>query len=70
MAKKNPKRTHRIKEALKEKNKSSYWLSNETGLTLNTVYRYVNGKGDPTLTNLFRIAEALEISPKDLLNCS
>lgn len=59
---------HRIKEVLKEKNKSGYWLAQETEITYNSINRYVNNKTEPSLTALFRIAEALKCNPKELIN--
>jgi len=52
-----------------EKQFSQYWLAKETGLTYTTVTSYYHGRSEPTLKNLFEIARALEVSPKDLLNC-
>jgi putative transcriptional regulator len=59
---------HRLKDVLKEKGRSGYWLARETGITYNSINRYVNNKTEPSLTALFRIAEALKINPKDLIN--
>ena len=62
------KRLHRIIEVLKEKGKSGYWLAQETEITYNSINRYVNNKVEPSLTNLFRIAAALKVDPKELIN--
>jgi len=62
------KRLHRIKEVLEEKGKSGYWLAKETEITYNSIYSYVNNKVEPSLTNLFRIAVALKVNPKELIN--
>ena len=62
------KRLHRIKEVLKEKEKSGYWLAKETGISYNSINAYVNDRVEPSLTNLFRIAAALKINPKELIN--
>jgi putative transcriptional regulator len=66
MAKK--KVLHRIPAILKEKGKSGYWLAQETGITYNSINRYVNDKVEPSLTNIFRIAEALGVNPRELIN--
>lgn len=66
MAKSKP--LHRLKEVLQEKNRSGYWLAQETGITYNSINRYVNNKVEPSLTNLFRIADALGVNPKELIN--
>jgi putative transcriptional regulator len=59
---------HRIPAVLKEKGKSGYWLAQETGITYNSINRYVNDKVEPSLSNLFRIADALGVLPSDLIN--
>jgi putative transcriptional regulator len=63
-----PKKLHRIKEVLKEKEKSGYWLAKESGISYNSINGYINGKIEPSLTNLFRIGETLKVNAKDLLN--
>jgi putative transcriptional regulator len=63
-----PKKLHRIKEVLKENDKSGYWLAKETEISYNSINGYVNGKIEPSLTNLFRIAEALKVNARDLIN--
>ena len=62
------KKLHRIKEVLYQKKKSGYWLAKETDISYNSINGYVNGKIEPSLTNLFRIAEALKVSPSELIN--
>lgn len=63
-----PKKLHRIKEVLQEQERSGYWLAKETDISYNSINGYVNGKIEPSLTNLFRIAEALKVNPKELIN--
>ncbi|MBA4054150.1 MAG: transcriptional regulator [Marivirga sp.] len=63
-----PKKLHRIKEVLQKEQKSGYWLAKETGISYNSINGYVNGKIEPSLTNLFRIAEALGVNPRELIN--
>lgn len=63
-----PKKLHRIKEVLQEEKKSGYWLAKETEISYNSINGYVNGKIEPSLTNLFRIAEALGVNPRELIN--
>lgn len=62
------KKLHRIKEVLKEQGKSQYWLAQQTGITYNSINSYVLLKVEPSLTNLFRIAEALGVSARELIN--
>lgn len=59
---------HRIKEVLASKKKTAYWLANETGISFNSIYAYVNNRVDPPLATLFLIADKLEIDPKELIN--
>jgi putative transcriptional regulator len=66
--KKQGKCLHRVKEVLKAKDISAYWLAQETGITYNSIHNYVKNKVEPSLTNLFRIAEALQVNPKELIN--
>lgn len=61
-------RYHKIKEVLKVKSKSGYWLAQETDISYNSIHSYVSNKVVPTLPNLFRIAKALDVNPKDLIN--
>jgi transcriptional regulator with XRE-family HTH domain len=62
------KALHRLKEVLEKKGKSQYWLAQQTGITNNSINAYVNGKVEPSLTNLERIAEVLGIPGKELIN--
>jgi transcriptional regulator with XRE-family HTH domain len=62
------KKLHRIKEVLLEQGRSGYWLAKETEISYNSINGYVNGKIEPSLTNLFRIASALGVNPKELIN--
>ena len=62
------KKLHRIKEVLLEKGKSGYWLAKESEITYNSIHGYVSGKIEPSLTNLFRIADALKVNAKELIN--
>lgn len=63
-----PKKLHRIKEVLEEKQRSGYWLAKETEISYNSINGYINGRIEPSLTNLFRIAEALKVNPRELIN--
>jgi len=63
-----PRKLHRIKEVLLEKGKSGYWLAKESEISYNSINGYINGKIEPSLTNLFRIAETLKVNVKELIN--
>lgn len=62
------KRLNRIAEVLKKSGKSQLWLSNETELTYRSISLYVNGKREPSLESLFKIAKALNVRAGDLIN--
>lgn len=64
---KKEKPMHRIPEVLKEQGKSAYWLAREAEIGYNSIHSYVKNKTVPTLHNLFKIAKALKVSPKDLI---
>ena len=61
------KKLHRIKEILIQENRSGYWLAKETGISYNSINGYVNGKIEPSLTNLVRIAEVLDVDVRELV---
>lgn len=57
-----------IKSALKKKGVSIYWLAQETGLSYSLLHSYVAGTREPGLDNLFKVAKALGVNPKELIN--
>lgn len=61
------KQLNAIKEVLEEKKRSLYWLAQETELSYSLLHSYVSGKREPGLENLFKIAKAMKIDPKDLI---
>lgn len=58
---------NRIKEVLKEKNVKQTWLAEKLGKSYNMVNSYVQNRRQPSLEDLYRIAEILQIDVKDLL---
>lgn len=58
---------NRIKEVLQEKGIKQVWLSEKLEKSLNMVNEYCNNKRQPSLEDLYRIAEILDVQPKDLL---
>tara|TARA_Y100001954_G_C15483788_1_gene441752 strand:- start:459 stop:644 length:186 start_codon:yes stop_codon:yes gene_type:complete len=58
---------NRIKEVLTEKNLTQMWLSERLGKSYNMVNGYVQNRRQPSLELLFKIAELLEVKPKELL---
>lgn len=58
---------NRIKEALKEKGISQTWLAKQMDKSYNTINEYARNKRQPSLEDLYQIAEILNVSAKDLL---
>lgn len=58
---------NRIKEVLKEKGISQTWLAKQMEKNYNTVNEYTRNKRQPSLEDLYLIAEILNVSAKDLL---
>lgn len=58
---------NRIKAVLAEKQLTSKWLAQELGKAENTVSRWCSNKVQPSLENLFKVAELLEVDICDLL---
>ncbi len=60
------KAINRIKVVLAEKQVSGKWLAKEIGRTENTVSRWCSNKVQPSLEDLVRVAEVLEVDIRDL----
>lgn len=58
---------NRIKEVLKDKGITQTWLANQMDKSYNTVNEYARNKRQPSLEDLYEIAEILNVSAKDLL---
>ncbi|SIT33798.1 DNA-binding transcriptional regulator, XRE family [Filimonas lacunae] len=58
---------NRIKAVLLELDVSQKDLAEKIGLSLNSVARFCNNHGQPTLSNLRKIALALEVNIQTLL---
>jgi len=58
---------NRIKEVLEEKGVKQTWLADHLGKSYNMVNSYVQNRQQPRLEILYKIAELLKVSPKDLL---
>lgn len=58
---------NRIKEVLNEKGLKQIWLTERLGKSYNMVNSYVQNRQQPRLEVLYKIAELLQVSPKDLL---
>ena len=58
---------NRIKEVLKEKGIKQIWLADKLGKSYNMVNSYVQNRRQPSIEDLFKIAEILSIDVKELL---
>ncbi|MEP5256159.1 MAG: helix-turn-helix transcriptional regulator [Winogradskyella arenosi] len=58
---------NRIKDVLVQKGLKQIWLSQELGKSYNMVLSYTNNKRQPSVETLYKIADILDISVKDLL---
>lgn len=57
-----------IDKILKERNKTRYWLSKETGITYTNISNLANNKTSSIKFEVLEsICEALECSPNDIL---
>ncbi|MUP39595.1 helix-turn-helix domain-containing protein [Labilibaculum sp. 44] len=58
---------NQIKEILKDKGISQTWLAKQTGKSYTTINEYARNVRQPSIEDLYQIAEILQISAKDLL---
>ncbi|MCT4697696.1 MULTISPECIES: helix-turn-helix transcriptional regulator [Tenacibaculum] len=58
---------NRIKEVLVQKGLKQIWLSKELGKSYNMVLSYTTNRRQPSVETLYKIADILNISVKDLL---
>ncbi len=58
---------NRIKEVLEQKGLTQIWLADKLGKSYNMVNAYAKNRRQPSIETLFKIAEILEVKPKDLL---
>jgi len=58
---------NRIKEVLDEKGIKQIWLAEKLGKSYNMVNAYAQNRQQPRLEILFKIAEILNVSVKDLI---
>lgn len=58
---------NRIKEVLKDKGISQTWLAKQTGKSYNTINEYTRNVRQPSLEDLYRIAEILSVDVKELI---
>lgn len=58
---------NRIKEVLQDKGISQTWLAKQMGKSYNTVNEYARNVRQPSLEDLYKIAEILYVEVKELL---
>ena len=61
------KAINRIKAVLAEKQVSGKWLAKEIGRTENTISRWCSNKVQPSLEDLVKVADVLEVDIRDLV---
>lgn len=64
---KQKKRYNRIKIVLIESDKTNTWLAEQLGLSKGAVSRWCTNDNQPTIENLFKIAELLDVDVSELL---
>lgn len=58
---------NRIKEVLEEKGLTQIWLAEKLAKSYNMVNSYAKNRRQPSIENLFRIAEILNIDVRELI---
>ena len=58
---------NRIKEVLEEKGIKQIWLAEKLEKSYNMVNSYAKNRRQPSLEDLYKIAEILNVNPKELL---
>ena len=61
---------NRIKAVLADKQKTSKWLAEQLGKSETTVSRWASNKIQPSLKQLFEIANVLDIDVKELIKAN
>ena len=62
------KELNQLKVVLVKKKRTGVWLAHELGVSPVTVSKWCSNITQPTLPLLARIAELLEVDPRELLN--
>jgi putative transcriptional regulator len=58
---------NRIKEVLEHKGIKQIWLAEKMGKSYNMVNSYAKNRRQPSLEDLYKIAEILDVDIKDLI---
>lgn len=67
MAKEPKLKLNRIKAELAEQQKTNHWLAQQLGKGDNTISRWCSNKIQPSLEQLGRVAQVLNVDIRDLL---
>lgn len=67
-AKPSPKCLNRIGEVMSQKAITQEELAERTGVTQRSISLYVNGLREPSLETLSKVATALKVPGKDIIN--
>ena len=59
---------NRLKLVLVEKKRTAKWLSGELGISPVTLSKWCSNTTQPSLQTLDKIADIMEVDPRDLLN--
>ena len=59
---------NRIKVVLAETQRTNRWLAEQTGQSENTISRWCSNKSQPSLDMLVKVAELLNVDPRQLIN--
>lgn len=59
---------NRIKVVLAEKQRTNRWLAEQMGKSENTISRWCSNKSQPSLYMLVKVAELLNVDPRQLIN--
>ena len=63
----NNSKMNRIKEVLEEKGIKQIWLAEKLGKSYNMVNSYAQNRRQPSIEDLYKIAEILDVEAKELL---
>ncbi len=58
---------NRIKKVLEEKGIKQVWLAEQLGKSYNMVNSYAQNRRQPSIEDLYKIAELLKVDARDLL---
>ncbi len=61
---------NQIKKVLEEKGIKQVWLAEQLGKSYNMVNSYVQNRRQPSIEDLYKIAELLNVDARDLLTKS